>query len=94
MLSKLFDRDITTNKIYDSRTDGFKADTFHPKCDNKGSTLIIIKSKENERIFGGFTDIPWNKEPVGSMFQQKVKDYNTFLFKVDDNNDLIKFPHK
>ncbi len=31
--------------IYRGSKDGFKAEDFHGKCDNKGATLIIIKSE-------------------------------------------------
>ena len=45
--------------IYRGSEDGFTAAVFHSKCDQKGPTLIIIKS-EFGKIFGGFTDIDWN----------------------------------
>ena len=34
--------------------EGFQAQTFHSKCDNKGPTVTIVKSGNN--IFGGFTE--------------------------------------
>ena len=45
--------------IYRGSEDGFTAAVFHKKCDQKGPTLIIIKSDKG-KIFGGFTDIDWN----------------------------------
>ena len=44
--------------IFRGSEDGFAAADFHKKCDEKGTTLIIIKS-EHQKIFGGFTDVPW-----------------------------------
>ena len=44
--------------IYRASKDGFSADSFHSRVDNKGPTLIICKA-ENGRIFGGYTDISW-----------------------------------
>ena len=37
--------------------DGFRASTFHSKCDSKGPTVTIVKSEGN--IFGGFTQRAW-----------------------------------
>jgi hypothetical protein len=54
----------------------------------------VVLTKKLKRVIGAFTDIPWNKEPVGTIFQQKVLDYNTYIFKVDENDILIKMPHK
>ena len=45
-------------KIYDTKKDGFKAKTFHNKCDNKGPTLCIIKNN-HKYIFGGYTSKSW-----------------------------------
>ena len=43
--------------IYRGTEDGFSSDAYHSLCDDKGDSLIIAKSKEN-KIFGGYTDIP------------------------------------
>ena len=40
--------------------DGFAAQTFHSKCDNKGPTVTIVKRGNN--IFGGFTETSWNSK--------------------------------
>ena len=50
--------------IYRGSEDGFAASDFHKKCDEKGTTLIIIKS-EHQKIFGAFTDIPWKSTSDG-----------------------------
>ena len=42
--------------------DGFAAATFHSKCDNKGSTVTIVKSGSN--IFGGFTEQSWTNPGI------------------------------
>ena len=44
--------------LYRGSRDGFKASDFHRLCDNKGETLVIIKSTDNY-IFGGYTSINW-----------------------------------
>ena len=45
--------------IYRGSEDGFTAAAFHSKCDKKGPTLAIIKSKKG-KTFGGYTDIEWD----------------------------------
>nr|XP_058947240.1 uncharacterized protein LOC131775167 [Pocillopora verrucosa] len=54
--------------------DGFQAQTFHSKCDNKGPTVTIVKSGNN--IFGGFTEISWSSQ--GSW----VRCSQSFLFSM------------
>ncbi|KAJ5076867.1 pep-cterm sorting domain-containing protein [Anaeramoeba ignava] len=43
---------------FSAKRDGFNCKKWHLKCDNKGKTLVIIKTKDNY-IFGGFTSIGW-----------------------------------
>ena len=47
--------------IYDGKKDGFAASKFHENCDNKGKTIIIIKS-EHGRIFGAYADKEWHSK--------------------------------
>jgi len=42
--------------IYKASRDGFDANTFHSRCDNKGPTITIIQSN-NGYLFGGYTSI-------------------------------------
>ena len=46
--------------IYRGSVDGFKAATFHEKCDIKGPTLSILRTTDGYR-FGGFTTLDWNQ---------------------------------
>lgn len=46
--------------MYKGIRDGFDAKNFHKKCDKKGETITIVKSKIHERTFGGYTDIDWD----------------------------------
>ena len=45
--------------LYRGSRDGFKSSVFHELCDQKGETLVIIKSTDNY-IFGGYTSINWD----------------------------------
>ena len=43
--------------LYRASRDGFKAESFHLKCDYKGPTVTVVKS--GNFIFGGFTEAAW-----------------------------------
>ena len=67
MNSKFYDQlklmmnvlDLKLNLIYKATRDGYKASDFHSKCDNKGSTISVIKS-EYGKTFGVYTNLSWN----------------------------------
>ena len=46
-------------KIYRT-SDGWASNQIHAKIDNQGPTITIIKTTKN-KIFGGFTTMPWDK---------------------------------
>ena len=50
---------INIELLYRKSRDGDSYDTFHKLCDNKGTTLILIKGLENF-IIGAYTPIKWN----------------------------------
>ena len=43
--------------LFRASADGVSRDDFHRCCDNKGPTLVVVKSETN--IFGGFTSKSW-----------------------------------
>ncbi len=57
---------------------GEKPEDFHKHCDNKGPTLIIIKTTSN-RIFGGFTPLNWNND--SDLYYDNTK--RTFVFSLN-----------
>eukprot|EP01080_Neovahlkampfia_damariscottae_P005311 gene5311-8929_t len=59
--------------IYRASTGNYKNSAFHEACDEKGTTVVIIKTKDGS-IFGGYTPLLWNK------IDGKKKDLETFLF--------------
>ena len=63
-------------KIYDTSSDTANAGCFHRKCDNKGPTLILIKSTNGSR-FGGYTSENW-----GATHGACIKDDTAFLFSL------------
>ncbi|KAJ5075772.1 pep-cterm sorting domain-containing protein [Anaeramoeba ignava] len=89
------------NKIF-SQKDGFNSKNWHEKCDNKGKTLVIIKTKDNF-IFGGFTEIGWTtdkskwRKEDREHFYGWIPDSNAFIFSLrNDKGDRKpeKFPIK
>ena len=44
---------------YRATSHGWKAKTFHDRCDGKRNTVTIIQ--KDQYVFGGYTDIPWGK---------------------------------
>jgi hypothetical protein len=66
--------------LYRGSRDGFGAEDFHLKCDNKSPTLTIIKAQESGYIFGGYTEAEWD-----STYEYRV-DPNTFLFSLTNKD--------
>ena len=63
--------------MYRASEDGWKVEEFHKRCDNKGATLILAKSKFGDKVFGGYTKIPWT-----SADHQYFADPDSFLFSL------------
>jgi len=67
--------------LYRASRDGFSPSTFHKLCDDKGATMTVIKSSENNGgwIFGGFTTQSWKDAVIrtGSWFRS---DDQAFMF--------------
>eukprot|EP01156_Anaeramoeba_ignava_P018733 Anaeramoba_ignava/a92730_24.p1 GENE.a92730_24~~a92730_24.p1 ORF type:complete len:452 (-),score=161.12 a92730_24:64-1362(-) len=47
--------------VYVGSQDGFEPQIFHEKCDGKGRTFVIIKTKE-DYIFGIYTKVGWTAD--------------------------------
>ena len=58
---------------------------FHSKCDNKGPTLVICKTKE--QIFGGYNNFSWEStnEP------KKIFQEGPFIFSINKNKKYDYF---
>ncbi|KAK5580509.1 hypothetical protein RB653_000529 [Dictyostelium firmibasis] len=64
--------------LYRGSDNNFSSKKFHELCDFKGSTITVIRSKDN--IFGGFTSKHW------TLSTQYTQDNQSFLF------DLANIP--
>jgi len=69
---------VKLNMIYQASRDGFAAKDFHGKCDDVGTTISFIKTKEHGRVFGGYTTKNWNAQ--GDC--QWVEDREAFIFSL------------
>ena len=49
--------------IYRASEHGYSGKSFHKCCDDKGPTLVVIKSSEGW-IFGGYTTQSWNEDSI------------------------------
>jgi len=70
--------------IYRASRDGFLAKTFHQLCDEKGETLVVIKSDAGW-LFGGYTPLSWDS------FANYVEDKSrlTFLFTLTNPHGIV-----
>ncbi|KAJ5067361.1 pep-cterm sorting domain-containing protein [Anaeramoeba ignava] len=80
-------------KGFSAKRDGFDCKKWHSICDNKGKTLIIIKTNKNY-IFGGFTSVGFTddkskwKKGNWSFSSGYIPDKNAFIFSLrNDKND-------
>ena len=73
-------------KLYTATINGDKSEDFKKYCNNKGPTLVVIKSKKDE-IFGGFTKSNWNNENFAFGC-----DNDAFLYSITNKKvfDIIK----
>ncbi|KAJ5080088.1 pep-cterm sorting domain-containing protein [Anaeramoeba ignava] len=69
---------------YTAKRDGFNCKNWHDKVDNKGKTLIIIKTTNNY-IFGGFTSVgftndqsKWNEVKLNEFIYDEDEDYEDY----------------
>ena len=49
--------------IYRASEHGYTPESFHQYCDNKGPTLVVIKSTDGW-IFGGYTTQSWSGDGI------------------------------
>ncbi|KAJ5074729.1 pep-cterm sorting domain-containing protein [Anaeramoeba ignava] len=68
-------------KGFSTKKDGFNSKKWHSKCDNKGKTLVIIKTKDNF-IFGGFTQVGWTTD------KSKWNKDDSFSLSSESDSDL------
>eukprot|EP01084_Bolivina_argentea_P296832 511289_1 len=75
------------NLLYRATRDGFTANDFHRRVDNKGATITLIKTKK-DNVFAGFTKLPWTRNISFG------KDESAFLMTIRSSNIYIKYHSK
>ena len=87
---------LSIRKLFDSADDGVNAWDFHRKCDNRGPTLVLLKTYEKvakgpfrsktspiePSYLGGFTDQSWSSD-----FRWK-RSKKSFIFSLNSNTKL------
>lgn len=78
--------------LYRGSRDGFQAKKFHSCCDDKGPTVIVVKTPSGN-VFGGFTDVSWCSRFKKGKFASSQK---SFLFTLSNpsNTPPTKFEVK
>ncbi|RGB35752.1 hypothetical protein C1646_698864 [Rhizophagus diaphanus] len=46
--------------LYHSGRDGFDAESFHRKCNNKGATIWVAKIQDSTQLIGGYNPLDWD----------------------------------
>ncbi|CAF1263987.1 unnamed protein product [Rotaria magnacalcarata] len=67
--------------IYKATRDGFDANAFHSRCNDRGPTITIIQSNNNY-LFGGYTAIPWTSD------NSYKSDTTAFLFTLTNSHSI------
>ena len=88
-IEQKLNKNIVLELIFKMNEKEFRAKDFHHYCDNKGPTLILIKTSNNE-IIGGFTPLNW--EATTQLEKKYDKLGLTFLFSLTLNKkfDMLK----
>ena len=66
---------INYELLYKATVDGDSIDDFTKKCENKGPTILIVKSQKGQ-IFGGYTEKNWTKN-------KSISSPDSFLFNIN-----------
>ena len=66
----------TLKLCYRASVNGWASSTFHSFCDNKGPTVVLVKS--GQYVFGGYAAAQWG----GKSLSFKTAPFYLFLFKL------------
>lgn len=74
-----FNQQTTKFKLlYRASRDGWNVYDYHLRCDNKGPTVTLVKSKAG-KVCGGYTSLNW----TSIAYSSEQKDLTAYLFSVD-----------
>ena len=67
---------------------GFNREAFAKKCNNKGPTLVLIKS-EFGNVFGGYSSISWTTPPGEPSKWAYYQDPDAFIFSLTNGTKHV-----
>ncbi|CAB4474044.1 hypothetical protein RhiirA5_411214 [Rhizophagus irregularis] len=71
------------NLLYSTKRNGNSVEMFHEYCDNKGATVILVKTNLPGEIIGGYNPISWGNNESSSDFKSK----NSFKDLLNDGDE-------
>ncbi|GBC01602.1 hypothetical protein RclHR1_04260002 [Rhizophagus clarus] len=75
--------------IYRGTRDGINSKSFKNKCNGRVPSLVLIKIRGSNKIFGGYSSIGFNS--LGELYNNNLLYYyssNNFIFSFDNNKDM------
>ena len=68
--------------LYRGSRDGFRAEAFHQRCDNKQApTLTVIREAARGFVFGAYSDAVWSSPATGWVWHKKGR-VNPWVFSL------------
>lgn len=80
-ITGFFDKPKDFTLLFRASKDGFNQGALAKKWNNKGDTLMLVKSNLGH-VFGGYTNIPWTTPTPEEKFKYMKKDGATFTFSL------------
>ncbi|CAK67921.1 unnamed protein product (macronuclear) [Paramecium tetraurelia] len=78
--------------IYKGSFDGLNTNQFWSKVSNKSNLLMIMKTRNNQCVFGGYSPCQWFKTPQPQVLADQ--EATSFLFVQNPNQQLYYYPIK
>ena len=78
-------KNLTLNLLYKATADSDKAMTFHGKCDDAQSTIVLVETDKGKR-FGGYTTCSWSGDCI------EKNDEEAFVFSLDKMKTYDNIP--
>jgi TLD len=65
--------------LFRGTRDGFTLPAFHEKLDGNNQLIFFVKSAEHNRVFGGYTALPWTTPKTDALFYY---DFQAWIFSL------------
>ncbi|PKC05644.1 hypothetical protein RhiirA5_361087 [Rhizophagus irregularis] len=78
------------NIIYRGSRDGINNRSFRIRCNGRVESLVLIKVKNTNKIFGGYSSIGFSSLGCGYIVEYGYRFYNSsnnFIFSFEDSDD-------